>query len=186
MKERVRLSSICTPKTPIARNQPATQLQVRSIQSKGSSEASSKYRLTSVARPKSSSSSTHSKPTMAPIDTLYKRTSCDYYGKPCAPHSTAILAVVSAISILTASILLFYCLRKRTSAHSGPTRLQAGLVHPHKVQRMEARATWRRGGRYEGDVGTELPRYEERSDQPPPYGVAIVRPEGVHYGARRL
>ncbi|KAF3045484.1 hypothetical protein E8E12_007529 [Didymella heteroderae] len=102
---------------------------------------------------------------------------CDAYST--CTNRTAILIVIVAISFLTTSILLFYYLRKRTSVHPGPTRFRVGLVHPHKVQRMEARATWRREDRFEGDVGTELPRYEERSDAPPPYGY-VVRPEDVH------
>lgn len=120
------------------------------------------------------------------LHTLLQRSTCDTYDN-CTPHRTAILIVIVAIGFLTTSILLFYYLRKRTSVHPGPTRFKVGLVHPHKTQRMEARATWRRGDRYEGDIGTELPRYEERSDAPPPYGYVVVRPEDVHvYGGRRV
>ena len=116
---------------------------------------------------------------------LAKRSECDASAGSCT-NRTAILVVIVAISFLTTSILLFYCLRKRTAVHPGPTRFRVGLVHPHKVQRMEARATWRREDRYEGDVGTELPQYEERSDAPPPYGYVVVRPEDVHvYDGRR-
>jgi hypothetical protein len=115
---------------------------------------------------------------------IVKRSECDAYSS--CTNRTAILVVIVAISFLTTSILLFYCLRKRTSVHPGPTRFRVGLVHPHKVQRMEARATWRREDRCQGDVGTELPRYEERSDAPPPYGYVVVRPEDVHvYDGRR-
>ncbi|KAF3046266.1 hypothetical protein E8E11_009363 [Didymella keratinophila] len=115
-----------------------------------------------------------------------KRSECDTYSAGSCTNRTAILVVIVAISFLTTSILLFYYLRKRTAVHPGPTRFRVGLVHPHKVQRMEARATWRREDRYEGDVGTGLPRYEERSDAPPPYGCVVVRPEDVHvYDERR-
>lgn len=117
---------------------------------------------------------------------LAKRSECDTYSAGSCTNRTAILVVIVAISFLTTSILLFYCLRKRTAVRPGPTRFRVGLVYPHKVQRMEARATWRREDRYNGDVGTSLPRYEERSDAPPPYGYVVVRPEDVHvYDGRR-
>jgi hypothetical protein len=109
---------------------------------------------------------------------------CDAYST--CTNRTAILIVIVAIGFLTTAILLFYYLRKRTSVNPGPTRFKVGLVHPHKVQRKEARATWRREDRYQGYVGTELPRYEERGDAPPPYGYVVIRPEDVHvYNGRR-
>lgn len=144
---------------------------------------------------------------MAPINTLLDRSStsihnnlhallrrssdCDsYYGSTCSSHRTAILIIIIAIGFLTTAILLFYYLRKRTAVHPGPSRFKAGLVHPQKLQRREARATWRRED-HEGDVGLELPMYEEagregRGDAPPPY-VYVARPDDVHTaGGRRL
>jgi hypothetical protein len=142
---------------------------------------------------------------MAPINTLHtilKRSdsSCDsYYGNTCSSHRTAILIIIIAVGFLTTAILLFYYLRKRTSVHPGPSRFKAGLVHPQKLQRREARATWRREDRYEGDVGLELPRYEEKEakdgrptgtgmgDAPPPYVYVLARPEDVYsVDGRRL
>ncbi|KAF1933935.1 uncharacterized protein M421DRAFT_116 [Didymella exigua CBS 183.55] len=118
------------------------------------------------------------------LHALLRRSECDAYS---CTNRTAILTVIVAIGFLTTSTLLFYHLRKRTSVHPGPTRFKVGLVHPQKVQRMEARATWRREDRCASDVDTELPQYEERSDTPPPYGYMVARPEDVHvYGGRRV
>jgi hypothetical protein len=123
----------------------------------------------------------------SPLHRVLKRSStCGSYDNPCTPHRTAILIVIVAIAFLTTSILLFYYLRKRTAVHPGPNRFRAGLVHPHKVQRREARAVWRREDRHDGDAGLELPRYEERTDLPPSYAYVLARPEDAHVcGARR-
>lgn len=124
---------------------------------------------------------------MAPINlhTLKQRSTCGTYNDPCTPHRTAILIILLAIGFLTLSILFWYYLRKRSTVHPGPSRFRPGLIHPQKLHRREGRTTWRHEDRYEGDVGTELPRYEERADAPPPYGNVVARPADAHMESGR-